>query len=106
MREPTSSRPPLRERWYSAMVRRRRGVVLVWVVAAVAGALGAGPLSGLVSNTVTVPGTESDRVARVLAARFNDRSDGNFLIVLRTRGPVDQTRLRAALRRAAAAVPT
>jgi uncharacterized membrane protein YdfJ with MMPL/SSD domain len=106
MSEPTSSRPSLHERWYSAMVRRRRAVVLVWVVSAAAGALGAAHLSGLVSNTFTVPGTESDRVARVLAARFNDRSDGNFLIVLRTRGPVDQTRLHAALRRAAAAVPT
>ena len=88
------------------MVRHRRLVVLVWTVAAVAGAIGGGRIAGLVSNTFTVPGTESDRVAHVLATRFHDRTDGNFLVVVRTRGRGTAIQLPAALRRAAASVPT
>jgi RND superfamily putative drug exporter len=88
------------------MVRHRRLVVLAWLVAAVAGAFGGAHLARLVSNTFTVPGTESDRVAQVLATRFHDRSDGNFLVVVRFSDPVAATRLPTALRRAAAAVPT
>ena len=90
------------ERWYRTMVRHQRSVVTAWVIAAVAGAFGGAHLAGLVSNTFTVPGTESDRVAQILTARFHDRSDGNFLIVVRG----EPFGLPAALRDAAASVPT
>ncbi len=88
------------------MVRHRRLVVLAWTIAAVAGALGGGRIAGLVSNTFTVPGTESDHVAQILATQFHDRTDGNFLVVVRTHGRRAAIQLPAALRRAAASVPT
>ena len=94
------------ERWYRTMVRYRRVVVLAWIVAAVLGAFGGAHLASLVSNTFTVPGTESDRVAQVLTAQFHDRSDGNFLVVAHRGDGADPALVATALRRAAAAVPT
>jgi RND superfamily putative drug exporter len=88
------------------MVQWRRVVVALWLVGALVGALGGAHLAGIVSNTFSVPGTESDHVAHLLTERFHDRSDGNFLVVVRTGAADSRPRVQAALERATAAVPT
>jgi hypothetical protein len=47
------------------------------------GGFAASKLTPLLSNTFTVPGTDSERARAILQERFGDRSDGEFLDGLR-----------------------
>lgn len=55
------------------MIRRRWLVVAGWLAAIVAGVLATSQLSGLLSNTFTVPGTDSERARTVLQEHFGQR---------------------------------
>jgi uncharacterized membrane protein YdfJ with MMPL/SSD domain len=57
------------ERWTRPVLRLRRPIVAVWVVALLAGGFGFSKLSKLQSNTFTVPGTDSERVRLILEWR-------------------------------------
>ncbi len=66
-------------------------------------------LSGLLANTFTVPGTDSERVRTVLSSDFGDRSDGSFTVVFQTPNAEDlgvRSGLQARLDDAARVVPT
>src|SRR5580704_3164312 len=98
--------------WTRFILRHRRAVLVLWLAALLAGAAASTRLPALLSNSFAVPGTDSERVLQVLQSEFGDRSDGAFTVVFeldRTPGaPVagtDARTLRAALRRAAAALP-
>ena len=74
-----------------------------------AGGYATAHLSPLLSNTFTVPGTDSERVRSILQREFGDRSDGSFTVVFSLNRPVDAPTLAALQRRvgrAAGAVPT
>ena len=45
--------------------------------------MGDAKLSPLLSNTFTVPGTDSERVRAVLEEHFGDRPDGSYTVVFR-----------------------
>ena len=89
------------------MLRFRWPILAFWLAAIVVGGFAASRLSPLLSNTFTVPGTDSERVRSILQRRFGDRSDGEFLIVYRIRDGTAGARakLDRGIRRAAAAVP-
>ena len=75
----------------------------------VAGFVANAHLAPLLSNEFRVPGTDSERARSILTERFGDRSDGNFLIVAKVADSADpavRARLLAAMRRAAADVPS
>jgi putative drug exporter of the RND superfamily len=94
-------------RWTRFVLRYRWPILALWLVVVLAGGYGAAKLSPLLSNTFTVPGTDSERVRTVLQDRFGDRSDGEFLIVYRIRGASGDVRpaLERSIRTAARAVP-
>ncbi len=93
-------------RWTRVVLRHRWLVLALWLVAIVLGVLGSRGLNRLTSNEFSVPGTDSERARAILQQHFGDRSDGQFLVVLRTPGEARATpQLQAALDRAAAAVP-
>ncbi len=94
-------------RWTRLVLRFRWPILVFWLVVVLAGGYAAAHLSPLLSNTFTVPGTDSERARTILQERFGDRSDGEFLIVYRiVSGPtgiVDE--LKASLASGAEAVP-
>ena len=90
------------------MLRFRWPIVAVWVVVILAGGYATSRLSPLLSNTFTVPGTDSERVRTVLQKHFGDRSDGEFLIVYKVRSGNATSvapALERSIRRTARAIP-
>jgi uncharacterized membrane protein YdfJ with MMPL/SSD domain len=91
------------------MIRYRWAVVAVWLVILIAGGWSSSKLSALLSNTFTMPGTDSERARTILRDHYGDRSDGAFTIVFRVPNAGDQQlrdRLQQRLADAADVVPT
>jgi RND superfamily putative drug exporter len=88
------------------VVRFRWPVVAFWVVVIFAGGFASTKLSSLLSNTFTVPGTDSERARSILQQHFGDRSDGEFILVFQVPKGMPLGELRPAVLRAARAVPT
>jgi uncharacterized membrane protein YdfJ with MMPL/SSD domain len=91
------------------MVRRRWLVVGVWLVVLLAGGYSNSKLSDLLSNTFTMPGTDSERARTILKDNYGDRSDGSFTVVFQVPSSHDpglRTRLQGAMARAAKEVPS
>ena len=96
------------ERWTRAVVRARVAVLLGWLVVLVFGIYASAHLSGLLSNSFAVPGTDSARAQALLTRGFGERTDGTFTVVFPVDHPSDkalQARTRSRLARAAHAVP-
>jgi putative drug exporter of the RND superfamily len=99
------------ERLTRLMIRYRWAVVAVWLVVLLGGGYASTKLSGLLANTFTVPGTDSERVRTVLSRDFGDRSDGSFTVVFQLQDrtasdPRVGEALQTRLNRAAHVVPT
>jgi putative drug exporter of the RND superfamily len=94
--------------WTRFVVRFRWPILGLWLVVLLAGGYASSKVSPLLSNTFTVPGTDSERARQILQQHFGDRSDGEFLVVYRVReGTAGVTlRLERSLQQAAKAVPT
>jgi len=91
------------------MLRHRWPVVAIWVVVLLAGGYSSSKLSSLLSNTFTMPGTDSERARTILERHYGDRSDGAFTVVFKVRDATDaelRARLQAGLVRAAKRVPS
>ena len=90
------------------VVRFRWVVLGVWLVVLLAGGYSSSRLSDLLSNTFTVPGTDSERARTILQRHFGDRSDGEFLVVFKVPSSSNaavKARLEGALGDAAELVP-
>jgi RND superfamily putative drug exporter len=97
------------ERWTRLILRYRWPVLAFWLVVLLAGGYANGKLSALLSNTFTMPGTDSERARTILERHYGDRSDGAFTVVYRVPSAHDSAlrlRLRQGLVRAAREVPT
>src|SRR3954462_7227943 len=94
-------------RWTRVVLRSRWPILASWLVILLAGPVATTRLPPLLSNTFTVPGTDSERARTILQHHFGDRSDGEFLINYRVRNGTPGTRLKLerSIRRAAHAVP-
>src|SRR5258708_39182144 len=68
--------------------RHRRRVVALWLLAFVGLSFVGAQLGGHYSQSLSLPGTESQRAADVLAARFPARAGGDGQIVFAARGGV------------------
>ena len=83
-------------RWTRLVIRFRWPVLGLWLAVLVLGVGGSTQLSKLLSNTFTVPGTDSEHVRTTLEQHFGDRSDGAFTIVFKVKD-ADAPGLRADL---------
>ena len=95
------------ESWTRAVLRLRLIVLACWLLMLVLGALSAARLPPLLSNSLAVPGTDSEAAQTILARHFHERPDGTFTVVFVVRQPSERA-LRALQRRlqdAARAVP-
>ena len=93
------------ERWTRWMLRYRWVVVTAWLVVLVGGVWSSSRLSALLSNTFTMPGTDSERARTILKEHYGDRNDGAFTIVFRVPDSAD-ARKRALLQQRMAAAAT
>ena len=95
------------ERWIRTVLRFRIAVVLVWVAVAGAGVYATTNLPPLLSNSFSVPGTDSDRARLILQGSYGDRPEGTFTVVFRVHrlGRTARAELRRRLLVAAVAVP-
>jgi uncharacterized membrane protein YdfJ with MMPL/SSD domain len=97
------------ERWTRWMIRYRWAIVALWLVILVAGGWSSSKLSALLSNTFTMPGTDSERARTILRDHYGDRSDGAFTVVFRVPSSADpqlRARLQRRLVQAADVVPS
>jgi uncharacterized membrane protein YdfJ with MMPL/SSD domain len=97
------------ERWTRLILRYRWPVLAVWLVVLLGGGYASGKLSALLSNTFTMPGTDSERARTILEQHYGDRSDGSFTVVYRVSNaddPALRMRLQRDLARAAEQVPS
>ncbi|MDX6505732.1 MAG: putative drug exporter of the superfamily [Gaiellaceae bacterium] len=97
------------ERWTRWILRYRWPVLVAWLVVLLAGGWYSTKLSALLSNTFTMPGTDSERARTILKEHYGDRSDGSFTVVFTVRDSGDgqlRLRLQRRLADAATAVPT
>jgi uncharacterized membrane protein YdfJ with MMPL/SSD domain len=94
-------------RWTRFVLRFRWPILGVWLVVLLAGGYATTKLTPLLSNTFTVPGTDSERARTILQEHFGDRSDGEFLIIYKIRNGTAGVRLKLerSIHRAADAVP-
>jgi len=94
--------------WTRVVLRFRWPILAAWLAILLAGGVATAKLSPLLSNTFTVPGTDSERARTILQDHFGDRSDGEFLIIYRVRNGTADARLKLerSIRQAARAVPS
>ena len=91
------------------VLRRRRFVLLGWLVVLVPSFLGVAGLSDLLTNRFTLPGTDTARAERILEKEFGQKTTGAFTLVARgERGSAERLvpAVEAAGERAAAELPT
>src|SRR5919198_2114938 len=93
-------------RWPRVVLRYRWPILAAWLVVLLVGGVATTRLTPLLSNTFTVPGTDSERARSILQEHFGDRSDGEFLIVFRAAPTISEQPLHAAMVRGARAVPS
>jgi uncharacterized membrane protein YdfJ with MMPL/SSD domain len=96
-------------RWTRFVLRHRRVVLGGWIAVLLLGGYASSRLSPLLSNSFTVPGTDSERVRTTLERHFGDRSDGSFTVVFEVadaRDPQLVARLQRVVDRAARSVRT
>jgi RND superfamily putative drug exporter len=94
--------------WTRAVLRFRWPILAAWLVLLLLGVVATSKLPALLSNTFTVPGSDSERARTILQDHFGDRSDGEFLVIYRVRNGTAGVglKLERSIREAARAVPT
>ena len=70
------------EAWTAAVIRWRVVVVFCWMVMIAVGLTCAPRLPALLSTSLAVPGTSSERADAILADHFGENPEGNFTVVL------------------------
>jgi putative drug exporter of the RND superfamily len=99
---------PLLERWTRRVLHWRVVVIGIWLAVIVMGAVAAHRLPPLLSTSLAVPGTSSQKAAAILDQHFGQNPDGTFTVVFRVARPPSASMhlLDERLVRAARAVPT
>jgi RND superfamily putative drug exporter len=70
------------ERWTRSVVRHRLLVVALWLIVLVVGAMATTKLPGLLTTSLTVPGSDSATANAILAGHFHDNIEGSFAVVV------------------------
>jgi RND superfamily putative drug exporter len=73
---------PMLDRWTRWVIRHRVAVVGVWAVIAVIGGAASFAISGLLSTSLSVPGSDSQRADVILSQHFAQNVEGTFTVVV------------------------
>src|ERR671927_472900 len=92
------------------MIRHRWVIIATWAVIFVVSGWTMSGLSALLTNRFSIPGSDTARAEKILHDQFGQRSDGAFQLIFKASPGTDVRQavpeVRAAAKRAAAAVPT
>jgi putative drug exporter of the RND superfamily len=91
------------EQWIRAILRAWLVVLFASGVVLVAGIVASTQLPSLLTNSFAVPGSGSDKAAKLLASHFGERPEGSFIVVFPVRHSSDVTLRRGLDRRLARA---
>ncbi len=96
------------DRWIRAVKRWRFIAIAIWVAIVIVGTISAVRLPALLTTSLAVPNTASQRADTLLAEHFADDTEGSFTIVYRVATPSARLvrRLNLRLEAAARAIPT
>lgn len=93
-------------RWTRWVVAHRRSVLALWFALFLVGGWGTMNVGKLLTNRFSVPGSDSERGLNILRARFHERGDGSFTLVVRSSTtPRAAAIAEAAAQRAATRIP-
>jgi uncharacterized membrane protein YdfJ with MMPL/SSD domain len=84
------------------ILRHRWPVLGAWIVLLVGAGVASAGLTDLLTNRFLLPGTDTEKVERIMQDRFGQVPDGSFTIIARG---AEQAELQAAAERAANAIP-
>ena len=70
------------ERWTRLVIKRRIIVISIWVAIIVVGVFSASRLSGLLTTSLSVPGTSSNQANAILIRDFHENIEGTFTVVV------------------------
>src|ERR1700740_2901619 len=88
------------------VVAHRRSVIAVWLVLLVVGGYATSDVGRLLTNRFSVPGSDAERGLNILRARFHERGDGAFTLVMRSSaGTNNLAQAQLAAQRAAHEIP-
>ena len=95
-------------RWTRLVIKRRFVVLALWVLIALVGTFSGARLSGLLTTSLTVPGTNSAQANAILIHDFHENTEGTFTVVVPfTQATTKEiTALEAKIKVAAAQIPT
>jgi len=96
------------DRWTRWVIRRRVVIVAAWAVVAVLGMAASVAISGLLSTSLAVPGSDSQRADIILSRHFAQNIEGTFTVVVPF-GRASKAQLRSledSVVRATRSVPT
>jgi RND superfamily putative drug exporter len=96
--------------WTRFIIRHRWKVLALWLVLLLVGGFAASRVGDLLTNRFSVPGSDAERGLNLVKERFQERGDGAFTLLVKTKRPVAakpavRRAVRRAAKRAAAAVP-
>src|SRR5579863_151585 len=96
------------EHWTRLVIKRRVVVIALWVAVIVVGVLSASQLSGLLTTSLSIPGTSSTRANAILIRDFHENIEGTFTVVVpyKSATPSEISALEAKVKVAAARIPT
>ena len=96
------------ERWSRLVIKRRVVVISIWVAIIVVGAFSASRLSGLLTTSLSVPGTSSAQANAILIRDFHENIEGTFTVVVPFKSATTSeiSALEAKIKVAATKVPT
>ncbi len=70
------------ERWTRLVIKRRVIVIAIWILITLFGGLCATRLNGLLTTSLTVPGTSSAQANAILIDHFHENVEGTFTVVV------------------------
>jgi len=76
------------EAWTRAVIANRKKVIAAWLVLFVLGGYATSHLGDLLTNRFKVPGSDAERGLELLKDNFNERGDGAFTLVFKSREPI------------------
>jgi uncharacterized membrane protein YdfJ with MMPL/SSD domain len=96
------------DKWTDLMIRSRFIVLGTWLVIAVGGTIASNSLAGLLSTSLSVPGSGSASADSILARHFDLNPDGTFTVVVPLNKSTEHLRAQYVrdIRSAAAQIPT
>lgn len=69
------------ENWTRFVIRKRKLVLALWLLAVVLGSFGSTRLNSLLTTALSIPNTPSAKTDSLLSKRFNENIEGTFTIV-------------------------